>query len=289
LLETRPVPAAAPALAASPPAFLSSIRSPDATPFLLRGGRAADGGSPRDALLRTLRGAGERLVEVEVGRYDRPAGFERVQVLLGVYLEWLTRSEGEREGEKVQLYLAQWRARDEIPGLEQLVKPPPLLAPLLESGAVDLYQTSFFIGPSTAVTPLHYDPYYNLYTVYASSDASTHAKHFVLFPPAASEHLSRADDGSVMRNTSPVDLHLRRSGGGDGFDVVLDPESASARVRDALLRGEGGALSCVVREGDTLFVPRRWWHRVENVALREGGAAWQGWTAGVGWWFLPRS
>ncbi|CDO75853.1 hypothetical protein BN946_scf184833.g4 [Trametes cinnabarina] len=184
----------------------------------------------------------------------------------------------------MQLYLAQWRARDEVPGLEELVKPPPVLTPLLENSAVDLYQTSFFVGPSAAVTPLHYDPYYNLYNVYASSAPSAHAKHFVLFPPSLSEYLSRADDGSIMRNTSPVELHLRRTDDGE-FEVGLDEGSAPARVRDAV-RGSG--LSCVLREGDTLFVPRRWWHRVENVALREESTSGGGWTAGVGWWFLPR-
>ncbi|KAJ2958045.1 hypothetical protein NUW54_g14557 [Trametes sanguinea] len=103
------------------------------------------------------------------------------------------------------------------------------------------------------VTPLHYDPYYNLYTVYASSDASVHAKHFVLFPPSTSEHLSRANDGSVMRNTSPVELHLRGLGGGE-FAVGLDPTSTPARVKDALL-SEECALSCVVREGGHALRP----------------------------------
>ncbi|KAI8970888.1 hypothetical protein BD414DRAFT_501511 [Trametes punicea] len=152
------------------------------------------------------------------------------------------------------------------------------------------------------VTPLHYDPYCNLYNVYASSDPGVHAKHFVLFPPALSEYLARADGGSVLRNTSPLDLHLHlhssrstpRSASDDAFEIRIDPDSAPLRTREAVL-GSGAALSCVVREGDTLFVPRRWWHRVENVALRDatGGleaeAGGRGWTAGVGWWFLPRT
>ncbi|KAI9063597.1 hypothetical protein FKP32DRAFT_1592285 [Trametes sanguinea] len=125
LLKTRPVPLVPPSLASSPQAFLSSLRTrePPATPFLLRAPLPAHPDPTRpsrsERLLATLRAAGERLVEVEVGRYDRPAGFERVQVPLGVYVEWLTRSCGGSEGggraeESVQLYLAQWRARDEV-------------------------------------------------------------------------------------------------------------------------------------------------------------------------------
>ncbi|KAI0674349.1 hypothetical protein C8Q78DRAFT_1075989 [Trametes maxima] len=297
-----PRPPAPPALTSSPHAFLAYLRSPTVAPFLLRGSPKA---KPRakekraETLLRALRAAGERVVvEVEVGRYDKAVGYNRVEVPLGFYLEWLEAAaaergpgkEGEGEGGGAQLYLAQWRARDEVPGLAELVKAPPLLEPLLESHAVDLYQTSFFIGQSTTVTPLHYDPYFNLYNVYASSDPAIHAKHFVLFPPTLSEYLTRADDGSVLRNTSPVELHVLKTPPGADLEVALDPASAPERTRDAIL-GSDAALSCVVREGDTLFVPRRWWHRVENITLRgsvptTGGA---GWTAGVGWWFLPRS
>ncbi|KAI0777720.1 hypothetical protein BD413DRAFT_466972 [Trametes elegans] len=303
-LSTQPVPGAPAALAASPHAFLEYLRSPTAAPFLLRRPAVGDESMGRaGALLRTLRAAGERVVEVEVGRYDKAAESNRIEAPLGVYLEWLTRGgRGAGEEERLQLYLAQWRARDEVPGLAELVKTPALLEPLLESRAVDLYQTSFFIGPSGMVTPLHYDPYCNLYTMHASSDPFVHAKHFVLLPPtpALSQALARADR-SVLRNTSPLELHLRpRPGDPAGsFAVAMDPASAPVHTRDAV-RESGAALSCVVREGDTLFVPRRWWHRVENVALRPevpdaGGdraaaaaRAEVGWTAGVGWWFLPR-
>ncbi|KAI0646347.1 hypothetical protein C8Q79DRAFT_664261 [Trametes meyenii] len=293
-LATRPVPAASPALT-SPQAFLACLRSPAATPFLLRAPAATQPGPPKRAetLLRALRAAGSRSVEVEAGRYDRAAEFNRVEVPLDFYLDWLEEAGGEARGERelgVQLYLAQWRARDEVPGLADLVKTPSLLEPLLESRGVDLYQSSFFIGPLTTVTPLHYDPYFNLYNVYASSDPSVHAKHFVLLPPTLSQYLTRADDGSVLRNTSPVEFHVLRTPPGADPEVAIDPVSAPERTRDAILESDA-ALSCVVREGDTLFIPRRWWHRVENITLPSGtgSTGGPGWTAGVGWWFLPRN
>ncbi|KAI0371995.1 Clavaminate synthase-like protein [Pilatotrama ljubarskyi] len=312
-LRTRPVPEDPPALASSPHAFLKYIRSPTAAPFVLRDAhsRPASAADPRlqgraeedpgggsgsgtlsraaEGLLRTLRAAGDRLVEVEVGRYDRAADFGRVEVPLNVYLDWLTASPVEKgkEAAEMQLYLAQWRARDEVPGLAEVVSAPSLLAPLIEEGAVDLYQTSFFIGLSATVTPLHYDPYFNLYNVYASSEPSVHAKHFVLLPPTLSDCLSRAD-GSVLRNTSPVELHLLKGQSVENFDIAVDP-STPLRTTEALAESDS-AMSCVLREGDTLFVPRRWWHRVENVKLQDvASSTASGWTAGVGWWFLPRN
>ncbi|EIW55671.1 Clavaminate synthase-like protein [Trametes versicolor FP-101664 SS1] len=296
VLTTRPVPEAPDSLASSPQAFLEYLRSPTAAPLLLRAHTRPQNlpaaCSRAETLLGTLRAAGDRLVEVEVGRYDKATTDSlgtggRVDAPLSVYLEWLTGAQGAGavEGERMQLYLAQWRARDEVPGLAEVVQVPSLLDPLLENHVVDLYQSSFFIGPSSTITPLHYDPYFNLYNVYASSDPSVHAKHFVLLPPDLSESLSRAD-GSVLRNTSPVDLHLRADSSENAFDVLIDPSTAPVNTREALSES-GGAMSCVLREGDTLFVPRKWWHRVENVRLQD--TATPGWTAGVGWWFLPRN
>ncbi|KAL1943972.1 hypothetical protein VTO73DRAFT_3790 [Trametes versicolor] len=294
VLTTRPVPEAPPSLTSSPQVFLEYLRSPTAAPLLLRAHTRPQSlpaaCSRAETLLRTLQAAGDRLVEVEVGRYDKAATESmgtggRVDVSLSVYLEWLTGAQGEGSGVRMQLYLAQWRARDEVPGLAEVVQVPSLLDPLLENHAVDLYQSNFFIGPSSTVTPLHYDPYFNLYNVYASSDPSVHAKHFVLLPPDLSESLSRAD-GSVLRNTSLVDLHLRADSSANALDVLIDPSTAPVNTRGALSES-GGAMSCVLCEGDTLFVPRKWWHRVENVRLQD--TATPGWTAGVGWWFLPRN
>ncbi|KAI0664867.1 hypothetical protein C8Q70DRAFT_1049069 [Cubamyces menziesii] len=306
-LPTRRVPDVPSTLASSPTAFLEYLRSPTAEPLIFRAPLPGSR-SLANQLLRTLREAGgDRLVEVEVGRYDRTAGgLNRIEVPLSMYLKWLTAERRPQatggSNEDMQLYLAQWRARDEVPGLAQIVKTPSLLEPLLENQSVDLYQTSFFIGPSAMVTPLHHDPYFNLYNLYASSDPSVHAKHFVLFPPTLSEYLARAEKGHIMRNTSLVDLrvHARSPPKGnsfveDAFVISMDPDSAPSRTRDALLES-GVAWSCVLREGDTLFVPRRWWHQVENVMLPQDNAGATptttgpaGWTAGVGWWFLPRT
>ncbi|OCH86640.1 Clavaminate synthase-like protein [Obba rivulosa] len=273
--------------------------------------RAAD-------LLHALRTDSDRLVELELGRYDSPDVFDRVQMPLGRYVDWLERSEGGKVDGR-QVYLAQWRGAEEISELKRLVKPPEVLVPMIESEAVDLYQTSFFIGPAGAVTPIHHDPYANLYHLHASSAPQIHAKHFVLFPPSASSALSRTP--GVQRNTSAADLLLVPHALPAPLSSLSPVWSASHAspappCRDAtpdnhdpfaILAAPTEVLpvrawSCVLHEGETLYIPRRWWHRVENVALPEHGGAqsraaewWAhgarraGWTAGVGWWFLPRS
>ncbi|GBE84356.1 hypothetical protein SCP_0603350 [Sparassis crispa] len=291
-ISTRPVPLAAASLAGSPEHFLSFASSSESTPLILaRPSGPSESNSSRSAgLLRALRNGDDRLVDVELGRYDdtAPGAFDRMPMRLGQYLDWLESNGG--SGGKVggqQVYLAQWRGTDEIPAVKQLVRPPPILEPLLSGNHADLYQTSFFVGPTGAITPLHYDPYMNLYHLHASSDPLTHAKHLTLLPPSVSEFVRRADGHASLRNTSAIDLQLRPRSGGSNlqFDILTD--SCPTRLVDALSLT---ALSCVLREGETLFIPRGWWHRVENVLLpgRGPSSASAGWTAGIGWWFLLR-
>ena len=40
----------------------------------------------------------------------------------------------------------------QVPGLQDVVKPPELLAPLLKQEKADLYQSAFFVGPVGVVS-----------------------------------------------------------------------------------------------------------------------------------------
>lgn len=269
--------------------FLDYALSPNATPLHIHLASSSHE-SKAQILLCNLREAEDRIIDVELGRYDDIAAgsFEQVSLRLGQYLDWIESDQS--SGGKVagrQLYLAQWRASDDIPALAQRIQPPPLLGPLLKDGSVeaDLYQTSFFIGPAGAITPLHYDPYFNLYQMYASAEPSRYAKHIFLLPPSASEFVKRADGQHSLRNTSSINLSLQPSCSGDEFAVIAAPDTPSRSV-EAI---SGLGYSCVLREGETLFIPKGWWHRVENVVLgRDQPPSGSGWTAGIGWWWLPR-
>ncbi|GJE92388.1 hypothetical protein PsYK624_085420 [Phanerochaete sordida] len=167
-------------------------------------------------------------------------------------------------------------------------KVPPLLQPLLEDGSVDLYMQATFLGPTGAVSPFHCDAYMNLFHLQASSDRSRFAKHVLLMPPRTADVLRDTPRGSsILSNTSRMKVRLRRAHADSRaqFHVEAHP-TVPARTAQALA---AHAQSCVLREGETLFIPRGWWHRVENVCLADGPQPRAGWTAGVSWWFLPRS
>lgn len=127
------------------------------------------------------------------------------------------------------------------------------------------------------MTPLHYDPYVNLFTL---ADCSTPdaAKHFVMFPPLpeVTSVLQRAED-SHLRNTSLVDLELAGKLDSAEVDGVrLAPQSPAHSQLKILSQN---SLSATLRKDEMLLVPLRWWHRVQNI----GPAG--SWTAGVGHWF----
>ncbi|KAH9837958.1 Clavaminate synthase-like protein [Rhodofomes roseus] len=274
----------------SPQEFLRHATSSDSIPLHIHR-PSSTGKSRAHELLRRLREAEDRIIDVELGRYDdaTAGSFEHISLPLGQYLNWIESDQS--NGGKVagrQLYLAQWRASDDIPALAQLIQPPPLLAPLLKDVPVkaDLYQTSFFIGPAGAVTPLHYDPYFNLYHLYASANPERHAKHIFLLPPHASEFVKRADGQHALRNTSSIGLSLATSQNGDAFAIMAAPDTPGRSVEAMSTSG----FCCILREGETLFIPKGWWHRVENVVLgHDQQPSNSGWTAGIGWWWLPRA
>ena len=136
---------------------------------------------------------------------------------------------------------------------------------------------------------MHYDPYHNLYNLFASSEPSLFGKHILLLPPSLSGFIQQTES-DLMRNISRVECFVQPTSS-DTFDVAINPAKIPAVTARAMLASDS-VLSCVLQEGDTIFVPRSWWHRAENVMSPSAAARLgkkRGWTAGVGWWFLPRS
>jgi hypothetical protein len=220
-------------------------------------------------LTSTLRDhANDAIVDVEVGRYDKP-GFDHVQVPLASYLDLLTQGNAFVGSQPV--HLAQWRAFDVIPTLATLFAAPDPLSALVSSKRADIYQTSLFVGPNGAVTPLHRDPYENIFVVAEASEDS--AKHVLLFPPACDAMLAPAR-GSTSKT---VDVYLS--------DVV---KGAARLESDTLNETElaelaKSGLAAELAQGDMLILPRGWWHRIENVGSSRS------YVAGMAWWWLMRT
>ena len=120
------------------------------------------------------------------------------------------------------------------------------------------------------MTPLHRDPCCSLYDLLAPSAPSTHAKHFLLMPPTLGEVLITSAPLSRSCNTAQLDVRLRGARGATAeFDVVLAAPATPRYARAAH----------AVREGETVFVPRAWWPRVENAAAGDRDSARRGWPA----------
>lgn len=111
-----------------------------------------------------------------------------------------------------------------------------------------------------------------------------------LLPPSTSTLMRQGHD--IKTNRSSIKAGVVHSSLLDGtpgpspdnplvLEVDADEDTASAIAKHAMVG--------ILREGETLFIPDGWWHRVENVCLVPERQPTAGWTAAVSWWFLPRS
>ena len=120
-------------------------------------------------------------------------------------------------------------------------------------------------GPLLTVS----DPYANVLTLHATASEDDR-KHVVLWPPNARSLLQT--DRPLQRNLATVQLEL-------GLD-------GSCRIDEAAQDSAAQPLACSLRQGDSLWVPKGWWHAVRNG--KASGASTSSWSAAIGAWFLPR-
>ena len=110
---------------------------------------------------------------------------------------------------------------------------------------------------------IHKDPYHNLFCQLAST------KTFFLYPPTTPPtSLYLAPPPQHQTSLLPVAPHL--------VDLDAYPDFRGARERERRV---------VLRRGDTLLLPRGWWHAVlaEDV---DGDAAPGEGRISINWWFL---
>jgi Cupin-like domain len=111
-----------------------------------------------------------------------------------------------------------------------------------------------------------------------------------MIPPNFTKFVEQGGRPPFQRNTSRTDFTLRRqpvsSGCSPEFELSVE-DGTAPHIIEAMAKH---ATVCVLKEGETLFIPRGWWHRAENVWIGDrkldgDEAIMAGWTAGVGWWF----
>ena len=114
------------------------------------------------------------------------------------------------------------------------------------------------MGDSRAVSAVHKDHYENLYTVIRGE------KHFVLFPPADILWLQEIEAEAATYSYNDAD---------DAWSIVLDDAppvswidldpTEPLSLSDKLQRAS--PISCIVRPGETLYLPALWYHQVAQV------------------------
>ncbi|KAG8755365.1 hypothetical protein FRC12_010911 [Ceratobasidium sp. 428] len=121
-----------------------------------------------------------------------------------------------------------------------------------------------WIGGSRSVTSVHSDPYENIYTVIRG------AKHFILLPPTEGYtlHEQRVPHARYTRPNPSSPLHL---------EPLKPPSTVRWAAVDPFEHEH--ALHVTVQEGQSLYLPAGWWHRVAQTGDREGLCV------AVNWWY----
>jgi hypothetical protein len=173
-------------------------------------------------------------------------------------------------------YLGQHNLFHQIPKLQQDIRTPdycytapPEVTPASRLGLpsvppVDEPQKNIWLGPKGTRTPLHTDPYHNIFCQVVGY------KYVRLYPPAATESVyPRGDDenGINESNTSQVEIRLDR-GRQEGNVAVEDPDSFP------LFMAQKNYYEVVVGPGECLYIPAGWWHYIESLTASYSVSFW---------------
>lgn len=105
-----------------------------------------------------------------------------------------------------------------------------------------------WFGPKGTVSPLHFDPKDNLLC------QAVGAKYLRLYAPEESDKLYPVE--GLLSNTSQVQVHLPET-------HAQFPEFRRAKY-----------VECVLKEGEMLFLPPRYWHFVESLSTSFSVSFW---------------
>eukprot|EP00933_Yihiella_yeosuensis_P031754 TRINITY_DN25368_c0_g1_i1.p1 TRINITY_DN25368_c0_g1~~TRINITY_DN25368_c0_g1_i1.p1 ORF type:complete len:560 (+),score=92.36 TRINITY_DN25368_c0_g1_i1:109-1680(+) len=145
-------------------------------------------------------------------------------------------------------YIAQHALLDQIPSLG-IDAPTPDLALCGPEGSL---LRQLFFGPRGTVTPVHYDPYENIFCQVVG------AKYLRLYPPSEAPCLYARSSEDTLRNNSmlePADILEGEAAGSYGGENGRFPKLFEAKYVDV-----------IVEPGDLLYLPKGWWHFVKSLS-----------------------
>ncbi|WVR06927.1 hypothetical protein IAU60_003963 [Kwoniella sp. DSM 27419] len=211
----------------------------------------------------------DRNVEVELAKKARGylhPDWQRVHMPFGIFLDAFILGLVPSAGPSSSLpaaYLAQSDLLDLAPNLAAAVPPLPHF---YQGREESLYRRTVWIGPEQSFTPLHKDPYINIYSQIIGE------KTFHILPPEAAQHLSPSNLPRHT-NTSRIPLPISRIFGSPGSsdpsvtdDLADLPRDTIETCRNQLEKAFSADGACVVtvEAGESVLVPEGWWHSAEG-------------------------
>ncbi|KAK5995202.1 Bifunctional peptidase and arginyl-hydroxylase JMJD5-like protein [Cladobotryum mycophilum] len=161
----------------------------------------------------------------------------------------------------IHLYIAQSLISDLPQDLQDDIPTPELV---LKAGKGDVYSSSIWLGAEPTYTPLHRDPNPNLFYQLCGN------KSLRLLTPAHGDR---------------VFLDIQTQLGRHGSSRIRTTEMMEGEERQMLhdiiwnTHPQENVYSVDVGPGDSLFIPKGWWHSVKSMGT-EGGL-----NGSVNWWF----
>eukprot|EP01116_Phalansterium_solitarium_P025471 TRINITY_DN9767_c0_g1_i1.p1 TRINITY_DN9767_c0_g1~~TRINITY_DN9767_c0_g1_i1.p1 ORF type:complete len:436 (+),score=80.29 TRINITY_DN9767_c0_g1_i1:913-2220(+) len=185
--------------------------------------------------------AGLRTVPIEIGSHYLDDNWSQKLMTFNEFVDSYVRTErvdsaAVSTGRAGIGYLAQTPLFDQIPQLRDDIS-TPLYCSLTEGPGEDLITNAWF-GPKGTISPLHYDPYHNLLSQVVGE------KYVRLYAPEFSDNLY-PHTGKMLFNSSQVDA--------ENPDREKFPLFSQAPYFD-----------CVLRSGEMLYIPPKWWHYVRS-------------------------
>lgn len=207
---------------------------------------------------------GQRCVPIEIGESYTHANWRQEILPFHIFMrKHLLPEQPEEIG-----YLGQHNLFQQIPELGTEVRTPDYCfsAPpeTDESVApVDEPQRNAWLGPKGTRTPLHTDPYHNIFCQVVGY------KYVRLYPPEASEAVYPRgidENGVNESNTSQIDFKLDRDH--EGNIRVEDVEHFPSFAKEA------SYVEAIVKPGECLYIPAGWWHFVESMTTSFSVSFW---------------
>lgn len=221
-------------------------------------------------LLRLTLG-GRRCVPIEIGETYTHADWRQEIMPIRKFMdEYLLPIDPEEIG-----YLGQHNLFHQIPALQQDIRTPdycytapPESTPISRLGLphvppVDEPQKNIWLGPKGTRTPLHTDPYHNIFCQVVGY------KYVRLYPPEATGSLYPRgvdENGINESNTSEVEIRLDCR---EGSNVAVENEE-----KFPLFIAEKGYLEVIVGPGECLYIPAGWWHYIESLTASYSVSFW---------------